>query len=461
MNMKFLKQSFWQRAVAASLAGLLAVNLAPEPARAGEPDVRRDAAVDAIEKVLPSVVNIATATIVEYHDFYDTLLQQFYGVNRPGRRREQPDSIGSGVIVDEDGYVLTNFHVLRRASRVQVKLWDGRIYDAEPVVVYTSQKDVALLKLRAKPGETFKAIKFAKDDDLLLGETVLALGNPYGLGGSVSRGILSSKARRPALGDEPLDVQDWLQTDAAINPGNSGGPLINLRGELIGLNVAVYREEQGMGVGFAIPVKQAAAALSDFFTPEWTDSVWFGAKVRASPHPLTVTAVQPGSPADKAGLRVGQEIVEVNGKTPTGLINFNRLVMANESRRATLTVVEKGARRTLQVQLVPFDSLLRAKLGLTLSTLTRDRAALFQVNPGEGLFVEEVEKNGPADRAQIQKDFLITAIDGQSTGDLLGVINILSTKNAGERVRLSVLVRRRFGNGYMQLQQGTATVQVR
>ena len=462
MNMKFLnQQSFWQRAVAASLAGLLAVNLAPAPARAGEPDVRRDAAVDAIEKVLPSVVNIATATIVEYHDFYDTLLQQFYGVHRPGRRQEQPDSIGSGVIVDEDGYILTNFHVLRRASRVQVKLWNGDIYDAEPVVVYTSQKDVALLKIRAKPGEKFTAIKFAKDDDLLLGETVLALGNPYGLGGSVSRGILSSKARRPALGDEPLEVQDWLQTDAAINPGNSGGPLINLRGELIGLNVAVYREEQGMGVGFAIPVKQAAAALSDFFTPEWTDSVWFGAKVRASPHPLRVTAVQPGSPADKAGLRAGQEIVEVNGKAPTGLINFNRLVIANESRRATLTVVEKGARRTLQVQLVPFDSLIRAKLGLTLSTLTRDRAALFQVNPGEGLFVEAVEKNGPADRAQIQKDFLITAIDGQSTGDLLGVINILSTKNAGERVRMSVLVRRRFGNGYMQLQQGTAAVQVR
>ena len=128
---------------------------------------------NAIEKVLPSVVNIATATIVEYHDFYDTLLHQFYGVNRPGRRQEQPDSIGSGVIVDEDGYILTNFHVLRRASRVQVKLWDGRIYDAEPLVVYTAPKDVALLKIRAKPGEKFKAIKFAKDDDLLLGETVV------------------------------------------------------------------------------------------------------------------------------------------------------------------------------------------------------------------------------------------------------------------------------------------------
>lgn len=463
MNMKSLnKQPFWRRAAAALVAGLLSANLAPAPARAVELDVRRDAVVDAIERVLPSVVNIATATIVEYHDFYDTLLRQFYGVNRPSRRREQPDSIGSGVIVDEDGYILTNFHVLRRASRAQVKLWNGDIYDTEPVVVYTSQKDVALLKIRAKkPGEKFKAIKFAKDDDLLLGETVLALGNPYGLGGSVSRGILSSKARRPELGDEQLDVQDWLQTDAAINPGNSGGPLINLRGELIGLNVAVYREEQGMGVGFAIPVKQAAAALSDFFTPEWTDSVWFGAKVKASPYPLMVTAVQPGSPADKAGLRAGQEIVAVNGKAPKSLVNFNRLITANESRRTTLTIVEKGARRTLQLQLVPFDSLIRAKLGLSMSALTRERANLFQVNPGEGLFVEEVEKNGPADRAQIQKDFLLTGIDGQSTGDLLAMINVLSTKNPGERVQLSIVVPRLFGNGYTQLQQGTATVKVR
>lgn len=462
MNMKFLtKQFLWHR-IAAPLAGLLAVHLAPGSASAVELDVRRDAAVDAIEKVLPSVVNIATATIVEYHDFYDTLLRQFYGVNRPSRRQEKPDSIGSGVIVDEDGYILTNFHVLRRASRAQVKLWNGEIYDAEPVVVYTAQKDVALLKIRAKkPGEKFAAIKFAKDDDLLLGETVLALGNPYGLGGSVSRGILSSKARRPELGDEQLDVQDWLQTDAAINPGNSGGPLINLRGELIGLNVAVYREEQGMGVGFAIPVKQAAAALSDFFTPEWTDSIWFGAKVKPNAYPLLVTAVQPGSPADKAGLRAGQEIGEVNGNAPKSLVNFNRLITAGQSRRVSLTVVEKGARRSAQVQLLPFDKLIQDRLGLTLSKLTPDRAALFQVNPAEGLFVEEVEKDGPADHAQIQKDFLFAAIDGQSTGDLLSVVNILSTKKPGERVRISVVVRRRFANGFMQLQQGTAALQLR
>src|ERR1041385_6592211 len=213
---------------------------------AAEPDIRRDATVAAVERVMPSVVNIATATVVEYEDFYQRLFREFFGQGGLRPRQEQEYSIGSGVIIDEDGYVLTNLHVVRRGTRTQVKLWDGREYEADRIVA-TPNSDVALLKIRCKPGEKFKAVSFAADDDLLLGETVLALGNPFGLGGSVTKGILSSKTRRPATGNEPLNVNDWLQTDAAINPGNSGGPLINIRGELIGLNVAVYREGQEVG----------------------------------------------------------------------------------------------------------------------------------------------------------------------------------------------------------------------
>src|SRR5436190_3411542 len=267
------------------------------PAFATETDLRRDAAVLATEQVIPSVVNIATETVIEYHEWYDDLLRQFYGWPNTPTHQEKSISLGSGVIVDEDGYILTNFHVIRRASRIQVKLWDGREYDADQVMT-TESSDVALLKLKTKPGEKFKAIRFAGDDDLLLGETVLAVGNPYGLGGSVTKGILSSKNRRPATGNEPLKMEDWLQTDAAINPGNSGGPLVNLRGELIGLNVAVYRGEQGergLGVGFSIPVKQVSAALSYFFTPEVTDSLWFGARFKSTGSYLEVAAVQPGS----------------------------------------------------------------------------------------------------------------------------------------------------------------------
>src|SRR5205807_1589569 len=211
----------------------------------------------------------------------------------------------------------TNLHVVRRAGTVWVKLADGREFEARPIVGNT-RKDVALLKLVARGNGKFKAVKFAKDDDLLLGETVLALGNPFGLGGSVTRGILSSKSRRPATEKEPLDVMDWLQTDAAINPGNSGGPLINLRGELIGVNVAVYREAQG--IGFAVPVKRVSAALAEIYSPELLQSLWFGARVRPGPAPMQVLSVQEQSPAARAGLRAADSILQINGKAPGGFI---------------------------------------------------------------------------------------------------------------------------------------------
>src|SRR5437867_1774263 len=237
-----------------------------------ETDVRRDATVEAVQRVMPAVVNVATETVIEVHDPIVQLFRDFFD---PYYRRRAPNtqhSLGSGVIIDEEGYVLTNFNVVNRASRVWVRLFDGREYECEKISE-TSLTDVALLKIKTKKGEKFSSVKFAEDDDLLLGETVLALGNPFGLGGSVTRGILSSKSRRPATENEPLDVMDWLQTDASINPGNSGGPLINLRGELIGINVAIYREAQG--IGFAIPVKRIATAMADIYSPEELDSLWF------------------------------------------------------------------------------------------------------------------------------------------------------------------------------------------
>ncbi|MCU0783526.1 MAG: trypsin-like peptidase domain-containing protein [Verrucomicrobia bacterium] len=455
------KISIAHRLASLALAGSLMFGFCPLPAVTPEADIRRDAAVAATEQVMPCVVNIATATIVEVPDFYQDLLRQFYGQQTPAQRQEKPYEIGSGVIIDEEGYVLTNLHVLRRASRVQVKLWDGRVYDADPLVA-AKQKDVALLKLRAKPGEKFKAIRFAKDDDLLLGETVLALGNPYGLGGSVSRGILSSKNRRHVSGNEPLDVEDWLQTDAAINPGNSGGPLINVRGELIGINVAVYREQLGMGVGFAIPVKQISAALAEFFTPEVANTLWFGARVvQAGTDPLVISAVQNGSPADLAGLRAGQRIVQVNGGTPKDLVDFHRLVTANKNHLAVLQVEQNGERRAVKAQLVPFDDLIRQKLGLVLLNLTSQTAASSPVKPGQGLFIEEIEKHSPADKAQLQRGFLLTAIDDRATGDLISVADILSTKKSGDRVRLAVVVPRRINNSYVEYRPASVTLVAR
>jgi len=428
-----------------------------------EPDVRRDATVIATEQVIPSVVNIATETVIEYHEWYDDLLRQFYGWPNTPVRQEKSISLGSGVIVDEDGYILTNFHVVRRASRIQVKLWDGREYDADSVMT-TESSDVALLKLKTKPGEKFKAIRFAPDDDLLLGETVLAVGNPYGLGGSVTKGILSSKNRRPATGNEPLDVQDWLQTDAAINPGNSGGPLVNLRGELIGLNVAVYLDERGQrgaGVGFSIPVKQISAALSRYFTPEGTDGLWFGAQVKSGPGMLAIVTVQPGSPAAKSGLQAGDQLLQINGEKPHNLISVTRLLVTDPEQPVNVTVGRGGEHRTLKVRLMPLEDLIRQKLGLTLLEATPRTAQRLGIRPGEGLFVEDVEKNGPADQAQLQRGYIVTAIEGQKATHPRIVALALAESNKGDPVHLTVIVPRRIGTSFVEFRQGTVEIQAR
>jgi serine protease Do len=444
------------------LALLLAMMLVPSgiSTLAPEHDVRRDATVNAIEQVMPSVVNIATATVVEYHDAAEDFFRQFFGFDRPRQRREQINSIGSGVIIDKEGYILTNVHVTRRATRIQVKLQDGREYEAERIGE-APNTDVALLKLHAKSGETFKAIRFAADDDLLLGETVIALGNPFGLGGTVTKGILSSKTRRPPTGNEPLNVEDWLQTDAAINPGNSGGPLINLKGELIGLNVAVYAE--GHGIGFAIPMKQVSEALAKVLSPEATDSLWFGAQLKVSSGPLTVALVQPGSPAERSGLKAGDRIFDVNGTSINSMLQFNRLLKETPEHKVVLGVKpnnEQGS-KTVSVRLVTFDEMVRQRLGLSLLELNSEAAARLGVRAGKGLFVEAVEKNSPAERGEVKPGYFLTEIDGKQTDDLMGVVNALAVKAKGESVHLSVVAPHRIGASFVEFRQGTVDLKLR
>ncbi|MCD6050698.1 MAG: protease Do, partial [Verrucomicrobia bacterium] len=306
----------------------------------GADDVRLDATVKAVQRAMPCVVNIATETLVETRTLEDALFEQYYGHRK--RTTERRYSVGSGVIIDEGGYILTNEHVVRRANRIWVKLSEeagGGEYEADRISS-TSKSDVAILRIRIKGNERFRAIDFARDDDLLLGETVVALGNPFGLGGSVSRGILSSKSRRPPMEDQKLDVLDWLQTDAAINPGNSGGPLINMNGELIGMNVAVYG--QGQGIGFAIPIKRVGEAMAEQMTPETLRSLWFGARIRSGTIPLVLGAVQPESPAHKAGLREGDVVLRINGQTVRSLIEFTRELLNSTAAKPAQLQVRQG-----------------------------------------------------------------------------------------------------------------------
>jgi serine protease Do len=451
--------------LSAWLLAVGALQAAVAPA-APEVDIRRDATVAAIERVTPSVVNIRTSKLVQRNTLEDEIRRRYFGWKSTAPTEEEINSIGSGVIIEateDEGYILTNFHVLQQAQRVQVQLWDGREYEAAPLRGQV-QKDLVLLKIIRKPGDKpFKPVAMAPDDDLLLGETVIAMGNPFGLGSAVTRGILSSKNRRSTPGNTSLNFQDWLQTDADINPGNSGGPLINIRGELIGINVAVYNQEEGKGTGFAIPVKQISSALSDFFTIEWTAKLWLGARFLGAPHPVTVREVQPNSPAYRAGLRVGQQVVEVNGKPVRGLAGFNELVAASANRKAVFTVLENGTRQVLNVTLVPLADLNRElfaqRLGLITAPLTEQQAT--SAGLAAGLLVNDVEKNSPAASAKMEAGMIVTDVDNVAVDDLVNISNVLGNRKRGESVRLTVKVANRYQGGMMRLLTGQVDVPVR
>ncbi len=435
--------------------------------RGAEIDIRRDAVVEAVQKVMPSVVNIRTTTVVPAQDQFEQMMRQFFDPYHQGRpRAEYGFSLGSGIIIDEAGYILTNDHVVRRGVEIAVQIRTN-IYNAK--LVATSQSsEVALLKIEPKKGEIFQAVKFAKDDDLLLGETVIALGNPFGLGGSVSRGILSSRNRRPAAEKSPLGIEDWLQTDAAINPGNSGGPLVNLRGELIGLNVAVFREQNAQGIGFAIPIKRVAEALSEIFTPEESpQQLWFGARVRSNFNSLQVSSVQSGSPAEKAGLRVGDSILQIGEKTPRNFIEFvvELLNRSEKNSNVPLIVSRNGERKSLAVQLIAqknfFNAdLIRQKLGVTLQEVTPDLAQALRLNSTSGFLVAGVDDKSPAQIAGVRRGYLITAIDGRVPADLTDLAKILYEKKKGEKAQLGLVLTRQQGN-LIQARPAAAEVKVR
>ncbi len=246
-------------------------------------------------------------------------------------------------------------------------------------------------------------IRFAADDDLYLGETVMALGNPFGLGGSVSRGILSSKTRRSTAQDGILDMEDWIQTDAAINPGNSGGPLVNLEGNLIGLNVAIFKE--GQGIGFAIPVKRVAEALGEIFTPETLRGLWFGAQFKNTTNGVAVAQVEPESPAENSGLKTGDLVVRVNAVAPASVFALNReLIAAGDSRDVTFLLRRDGAARSVKVRLIPQEkqfnaALIRRKIGLTVRALSAQDLARLGLNLAGGFVVADIERGSPGDNA--------------------------------------------------------------
>src|SRR5215813_10556776 len=286
------------------------------------PDEIRLSYAPVVKRVAPAVVNVYAARVVENRPMFDDpIFRRFFGGG--GRHEQVQRSLGSGVIVDPAGLVVTNFHVIENADQVRVSLADKREFEAD-IVLKDQHSDLAVLRLK-DTRERFAAIDLGDSDSLQVGDIVLALGNPFGVGQTVTHGIVSAVARTQV---GITDYQFFIQTDAAINPGNSGGALVDLGGRLVGINTAIFSRSGGsQGIGFAIPVNMVRVVLDSARSGgKAVKRPWFGAKLQditpeiadslnlKRPVGALVSSVVARSPAARAGMRTGDLVVSVDGQ---------------------------------------------------------------------------------------------------------------------------------------------------
>ena len=300
---------------------------------------------EAVLKATPSVVNIYTAKAVRSPLADDPLYRFFYGEPQP----QQATSLGSGVIISEQGYILTNNHVVEQADEIAVAI--GRDTVAAAKIVGTDpETDLAVLKVS---GPGLRPITFGKSESLQVGDVVLAIGNPFGVGQTVTQGIVSATGRT-RLGINTFE--NFIQTDAAINPGNSGGALIDARGNLVGINTAIFSQSGGsQGIGFAIPVSLARQVFSQIIEKGRVDRGWLGVSARdvaeTAARGALIMGVQRGGPAERAGIRAGDIIVAVDGKPisdPGDLINETAALAPGT--RGTFNVLRDGKPLSVPVE---------------------------------------------------------------------------------------------------------------
>jgi len=390
---------------------VLGLVLAAVPVRAYE---RRTPVVEAIEKAGPAVVNIRTEQIVKRRSsplfgFGDSLFEDFFRDFAPPRAY-RTQSLGSGVLIDPRGFVLTNAHVIEQASKVFVAV-PGQPRELEAKIVGSDPRlDLAVVRIQAD--RDFPFLQPGHSDDLLLGETVIAIGNPLGLGHSVTTGVLSAASRRIPLPDG--GVAHFIQSDALINPGNSGGPLLNINGELIGINTAIARQAQG--IGFSIPIDMARRVAADLIGHGRRRPVWLGVMPGAVNEALVrsrgvggvlVTGVESKSPAKKAGLQVADVILSVDGEVVESPAELQMLLSSYTPESRIKLDVLRG-RRKLSVEV----TLASPPQGYGLDYL--DRTFGFTVSDGaQGVEVAEVTPGGPAEGIGLEPGDRVAEIAGQ------------------------------------------------
>jgi serine protease Do len=367
--------------------------------------------------------------------------------------------MGSGFIINPAGYIVTNNHVVDGATEIQVKIDDGREMPGK-VVGRDPRTDLALLKVDAN---NLPVIPLGDSAELQVGEPVMAIGNPFGLERTVTTGIVSATGR--VIGQGPYD--DFIQTDASINPGNSGGPLINARGQAVGINAAIFSQSGGsVGIGFAIPVNQAKSVVTQLAAAGKVTRGWLGVMIQ----PLTpelakgfnvtagggalVASVQDNSPAARAGVKAGDVITEFDGHKLTQTADLSKLVAATAvGREVPLTIVRDGKTVTLQSRIARMDEpdqpavaqndSGKEPLGLTVETVTPSVGRELGLADTRGVVVRGVRDSSPAEKAGIRPGDVITEVDHHPVTSAADMKQLLAKHAQGAPV---VVLLHRDGN---------------
>lgn len=400
------------------------------------------------EYVGPSVVQIRTLTRVQTADFFDfgpfgdDFFEDFFGPDAFGGGEQWSEAGGSGVIVSEDGYILTNNHVVEGAREITVALTDGREYDAE-VVGVDPGTDLSVIRIDPD-GDQLPVAELGDSDEIRVGDWVVALGSPFGLENTVTAGIISAKGRS-AL--NILDYEDFIQTDAAINPGNSGGALVNLRGEVVGINTAIYSTSGGyMGIGLAIPINLARTVMDQLIETGEVTRGWLGVYIQDVNQDLAralelpddtrgalIGEVMPDTPAEDAGLRAGDVVVAMNGEAINGSAELrNKVARLKPGEVVEFDIVRDGDTKTIAVTIgerpveeglvpsrgkTPGAGMKSEALGVEVGDLTLDIAAELGYEGSGGVVVTGVDSGSDAYRAGLRSGMIIVEVDRTPVDD--------------------------------------------